>query len=89
MSVKMKNYMEVCVENTLNSLLKDYDMCKCDKCKADIMAMALNKLPPKYVVTPEGEQFVKLATIQSQFEVDIMAEVIKAIEKVKGDPRHD
>ncbi len=88
MSVKMKNYMEICVERTLDSVWGNYDMCKCDRCRADIMAIALNRLPAKYVVTPEGEQFVKLITLQSQFEVDTLAEVVKAIEIVKNSKRH-
>lgn len=88
MSVQMKNYMEICVERTLDKILENYDICNCDRCRADIMAIALNRLPAKYVVTPEGEKFFKLASIQNQFEVDTIAEVTKAIEIVKNNSRH-
>lgn len=88
MSIQMTNYMEVCVENVLNNILKNYDTCKCDRCRADIMAIALNNLPTKYVVTPKGEKFAKLILLENQFDVDIITEVTKAIEIVKNNMRH-
>lgn len=89
MPVQMTNYMEVCVENVIDEILEKYDdICKCPRCRADIMAIALNNLPTKYVVTPRGEKFAKLISLQSQFDVDIVAEVTKAIEIVKNNMRH-
>ena len=92
MSIQMTNYMEVCVENAIDEILKNYegddDICTCPRCRADIMAIALNNLPTKYVVTPKGEKFAKLISLQTQFDVDIVAEITKAIEIVKNNKRH-
>lgn len=91
MAFQMVNYMEICVENTTNNILENpkySDMCKCERCRADIMAIALNNLPTKYVVTPKGEKFAKLISLQSQFDVDIVTEVTKAVEIVKNNKRH-
>ena len=30
--LSMKNYMEVIVMNTMDDILKDINMCRCDKC---------------------------------------------------------
>lgn len=47
----IKNFMEEAVIETLDSVLKDLDVCKCDKCKLDIIALTLNNLPAKYYNT--------------------------------------
>ena len=36
--LSMKNYMEVIVMNTMDDILKDINMCRCDKCRLDIAA---------------------------------------------------
>ena len=88
--MKLKNLMEDEVIYTINRLLKDVDdMCTCEKCKLDIAAIALNALPPKYVVTEIGELYGKVSNMNYQFDVDVTTEVTKAINKVKNSPHHD
>lgn len=86
---KIKNYMEDLVEQFLIDLIKDMDICKCEQCRADIEAIALNNLPTKYVVTDTGKTYSKTNILVHQFEVDIISEVTKAAEIVKRSPRHD
>lgn len=89
MAIQMVNYMEECVENLTDSILNKYpEVCRCERCRADIMAIALNNLPTKYVVTQKGEKFAKLTSLQNQFDVDIMTEITKAVEIVKNNKRH-
>ena len=45
-----KNYMEDAVEATLDEILEWKDTCRCERCRSDVKALALNHLPPKYVV---------------------------------------
>lgn len=85
----IKNYMEDVVAHKTDDLLKIMNICKCEKCRADIMAIALNKLPPKYVVTDKGELFSKVRELEQQFEVDVEMEVIKAAVFVGKNPRHE
>ncbi len=51
-------------------------------------ALALNNLAPGYCVTDAGCARIKLETIKTQFQTDIVKELTKAIEKVSKNPRH-
>ncbi|MBZ4644725.1 MAG: competence protein ComFB [Petroclostridium sp.] len=84
----LKNYMEEVVFNMLERVLNDIHCCTCEKCLMDIAALALNHLPPKYVVTEKGELYTKVNTLQQQCEADVTAAIIKAAEIVKKNPRH-
>jgi competence protein ComFB len=84
-----KNYMERVVKETLEKLLKDRDdVCKCEECVADMMAYALNRLPPKYIVTDRGYIFSKLSEVEAQFQVDVLEAVLEAINVISKNPRH-
>ncbi|MDR3238997.1 MAG: late competence development ComFB family protein [Clostridiales bacterium] len=86
--VRIKNYMEDVVADMLDSVLKSIHACTCEKCQYDITAIALNSLPPKYVVTRRGQLYTKLAVLQQQFDVDIIAAITKAAVIVGRNPRH-
>jgi len=87
--LKMKNYMEDVVRHTLDSIIDKEDCCNCEKCRLDIMAIVLNDLPSKYVVTREGELYAKVNNLRQQFEVDVVAAITKAAAIVKQNPRHE
>ncbi|AIS52356.1 late competence development protein ComFB [Thermoanaerobacter kivui] len=84
----LKNYMEDAVDQMMDEVLKDLDVCKCDRCRMDIKALALNNLPPKYVVSEEGELYVKTNELVRQFEVDIIKAITMAAIKVNNNKRH-
>ncbi len=86
---QIKNYMEEIVFGQMKEVLNDINVCTCDKCILDIAAIALNDLPPKYIVTEKGELYSKLNTLSQQFEVDVVAAITKAAVLVKRKPRHD
>ncbi len=86
---EIRNYMEVCVQEMLESVLDNINGCKCEKCKLDITAIALNTLPPKYVVTKKGELYAKLNAFQQQIDVDLISAITKAAVIVSRYPRHD
>lgn len=86
--IKLKNYMEQVVERVLDKTIKDMNICKCERCKADIMAIALNTLPGKYVVTSAGESYIKLNLLENQFEIDVVTAIAKASDIVGKNPRH-
>ena len=67
---------------------KDDDICSCERCRLDVMALVLNKLPVKYVVSAQGEAYTKLEFLRLQYKVDIITEIIQAIELVKKQPNH-
>ncbi len=83
------NLMEDEVIFAIKKLLKDEtNICTCEKCISDIRAIALNNLPPKYVVTEKGKLYEKVNQMNYQFDADVMREVTKAIEIVKNNPQH-
>ncbi len=84
-----RNYMEKLVRETLMRLLKDKEgICKCEKCISDMMAYALNRLPPRYVTTDRGYIFSKLREIEVQTQVDVLEAVLEAIDVVSKNPKH-
>ena len=87
--VRIKNYMEDCVSDMLESVLAEIHSCTCEKCTYDITAIALNSLPSKYVVTRRGQLYARLSTLQQQFDVDIIAAITKAAVIVNRNPRHN
>jgi competence protein ComFB len=86
--VQIKNYMEEIVFGQMKEVLADINMCTCEKCLLDIAAIALNDLPPKYVVTEKGELYSKINTLRQQFEVDVVSAITKAAVLVKRRTRH-
>lgn len=84
----LKNYMEDVVSQLLEKDLKDSDVCQCEKCKLDIMALALNNLPTVYTVTRRGEIFAAIDSTYTQNRVDAEVAVLNAIEMVKTSPKH-
>jgi len=85
----IKNYMEELVFDSMKYVLKDIDICTCEKCMLDVAAIALNELKAKYVVTKKGSIYAKLNVLSKQFEVDVIAAITKASEIVKNNPRHE
>jgi competence protein ComFB len=90
LGVIFKNYMEEVVDSTMDEILaRDDGICKCDRCRMDIKALALNHLPPKYVVTDMGYVYTKVNELVSQFRADITVAVTNAMKVVRKNPRHD
>lgn len=85
----VKNYMEEIIEMLLDDVLKNMKVCKCQICCEDIAALALNELPPKYVVTEKGERYSKLNLLRQQFEVDVVSAITRATITVNKRPRHE
>jgi len=86
---EVRNYMETCVNELLDVILGNLGACKCENCRNDTMAIALNNLPPKYVVTKRGEMYTKINNLQQQHDIDIISAVAKATKIVGQNPRHD
>ncbi len=87
--MKIFNYMETVVEDELERLLSDItDVCKCQKCRMDMMVWTLNRLPPKYVLSDKGRMYTKLTEQDVQFRADVVRELTKAIIHISKNPKH-
>ena len=78
------NLAELAVKERLNEALNRFKCCECDRCIKDIMAIAINALPPKYVVRSEQDIAVELR----KYEGDVVGALVNAVLKVKNNPRH-
>lgn len=83
------NVMEDIVKDKLNEMLRTENCCKCDRCIEDMTALALNKLPARYVSTHNGELFSKLNSLVRQNSVDLNIAVAEAISCVSKKPSHN
>lgn len=63
-------------------------VCNCDRCQDDILAMALNHLPARYVASDKGQVFVKAQSFNPQLQSDLLRELELAAEQVGKCPRH-
>lgn len=87
------NYPELAVKELIDEVLQEYasqnpGTCKCERCKNDIMALALNNLPPKYVVTDIGRVYTKAVYDQVGGKAQVIAALTSAIQRVRQHPRH-
>jgi len=81
----LANTMESIVTEKLESVLARFQCCKCDRCKKDIVAIALNKLPPKYMVLAEGQP---TPIITTQENAQVVSAIIQAVLTVRNHARH-
>lgn len=86
---KLTNMMEETVLAKIDQLWPSTNYCKCEKCKIDIAAYALNRLPPRYVHSFEGKLIHKFDTSTTQMDAEITACVYNAIIKVGEEPEHN
>jgi competence protein ComFB len=83
-----KNLSEDLVDMYLDGCIRSAEICACERCRADIRALALNAMPPQYVVTDLGDAYVRLNAMSVQSQADIIIAIMNAINIVKKDPRH-
>jgi len=86
--LEVRNHMEDVVGHMLEDMLLKSEVCKCEICRRDIIAYALNKLPPKYAVTKKGELFFRVSEFTPQFEIDVQVALSEAIKVISEHPRH-
>ena len=78
MGLNYHNLMEDIVLQHVDRILEADGCCCCDICKSDVIAYALNHLPPQYVVTDTGRMMVKLKNCDSQNRTDVLAALSNA-----------
>jgi competence protein ComFB len=71
------------------ALSEQKSVCICSNCIEDIRAKALNGLKPLYIVTEKGVMYAKLNELKTQFRADVIGEIVKAIQIVSNNPRHN
>lgn len=88
--MQVKNLMEDIVWSNVDRIMAHHKMqCGCERCKYDIVALALNYLPPRYFVSQKGETFSRIRSLEQQFNVDVITALSNAIKIVNSDPHHN
>lgn len=83
-----RNAMEAVVLETYEMVKDSLNCCQCEICKTDVIAYALNHLPPKYVVSPQGELYTKASMLGSQYKITVISALAEAARVVRERPKH-
>ncbi len=81
------NIMEKLVLEKLDMAMKKMNCCKCDRCREDIIALALNSLKPVYIVATREEIADKVEELDKQ-GLEVTTAVLKAVLSIRKNPRH-
>ncbi len=87
-SFQYLNVMEYIVKNAAPQYMKDFEVCLCVHCTADVTALALSHLPPKYIVVDRDSVSPLLNFYSSRFTQQVVVELTKACSVVKENPHH-
>ena len=82
------NVMERIVKDKIIYFMRQFDVCTCDRCVADTIAMTLNGLTPKYIVTTPAAVDPLLSYYTNRLIPDVTVEATKACIIIKDHPRH-
>lgn len=85
----IRNVMEMIVQDVLNHNLSQLKLrCTCERCLDDIQAHALNHLPPKYIVNPEHQPYIRAVHEVNQTEaLNVLKVVTQAATIISASPR--
>ena len=78
------NVAELAVKERIEEAMDKFKCCKCDHCVKDVLALAVNNLPPKYIVRNELDQALEIR----RYDADVISALVNAVIKVKQNPRH-
>jgi len=85
------------VVNVIEQLVWEYmdevlasraDICRCEICRMDIAAYALNRLKPLYAATSKGEIMCRAQLMDRQLYLDIIVMLTEAVNVVAAKPHH-
>lgn len=86
---RMVNVMEqILKRQKLEQHMERYGVCGCSRCRADVEALALTKLPAKYIVVDKSTVAPMIGFYENRFRVNILTQIIRACIQVKDHPHH-
>ena len=88
-SYRVVNIMEeILTPELILDALKSNDTCTCSRCQADVKALMLTRLPPKYIVADNTTVPMLLTFYCNKFRVAVLSQSMRACMEVKEHPRH-
>ena len=79
---------EILTPELILDALKSNDTCTCSRCQADVKALMLTRLPPKYIVADNTAVPMLLTYYHNKFRVAVLSQSMRACMEVKEHPRH-
>ncbi|BDF72398.1 hypothetical protein CE91St41_33800 [Oscillospiraceae bacterium] len=83
------NVMQALVEEKAQRYIDMFGLCTCPRCVADVKALALTSLPPKYVILERQALSPMLRVYESRYNTALIAQILAACKAVMDNPRHD
>ena len=82
------NIMQTLVEEKAPQYIKKFGLCTCKHCEADVKALTLNNLVPKYVVLSKLNRIPMLTVYEGRYSTTIFAQLTRACKTVMDHPHH-
>lgn len=82
------NVMEYIVKSMTKDYAAKFDTCSCGRCLADITALTLTKLSPKYIVVDSSSASPLLNFYTNRYAQQVIVELTKSCFTVKQNPHH-
>ncbi len=83
------NVMQILVEEKAPRYIKMFGLCPCKRCEADVMALTLSNLVPKYVVLPKLDRIPMLTVYEGRYNSTIFAQLTRSCKIVMDHPHHN
>ena len=80
--------MELTLE-MVDKYMTMFDVCPCQRCRNDVIALTMNGLCAKYIVLRPSEYHILSDMFTNRYKSDVVAQLMHACSVVKEHPRHD
>lgn len=88
MDPEIKNHMYESVLSLAPEVFATLNVCECKRCRLDAIAIALNNLPSKYVVTDMGSAIASVESELQENKAKLYGALSHAAILVSQNPRH-
>ncbi len=85
---KFVNVFEELVRARVIETMQKFDVCTCDRCIIDVIALTLTNLPSKCIVADKDAIFPLLSYYSTKYNTQVQTELVKACVRVKEVPHH-
>jgi competence protein ComFB len=80
------NVMELLVNELLDGVIAEHQGCTCELCRANVFALALNSLPPRYI-SDHARLLIVAQSTRDEYAGLIRRKIAQAVEQVRKNPR--
>lgn len=84
----IENIMEEIMEKELDKCIDSLGICKCQKCRQDVLTLSLNKIRPRYVSSEKGRLLAVVDQMSYDYIPDMLRAITESAEIVKKNPHH-